>query len=123
MLLPLAAAVALAIGSASIVLAQTPTPAKSAVKKATRSVSGTVRSASPDFVVVSGRDKGKDAEWTFAVGTTTNIRKGSKAIVPGDLKAGDAVQVRYAERDGKAVAESIVVKGPRKDTKKAAAPK
>jgi uncharacterized cupredoxin-like copper-binding protein len=90
-------------------------------KQATRNVSGTVRSASPDVVVVSGRDKGKDAEWTFAVDTTTNIRKGSTAIVPGDLKAGDAVQVRYVERDGKAVAHSIMVKGPPKNAKKTAA--
>jgi len=82
-------------------------------------VSGTVRSASADTVVVAGRDKGKDAEWTFAVEPVTNIRKGSKAIVAGDLRAGDPVYVRYVERDGKATAESIVVKAPRKEAKKA----
>jgi hypothetical protein len=120
MLVSLAVAVALVIGSASLLLAQSSGPAKSAAKKASRKVSGTVRSSSPDIVVVSGRDKGKDAEWTFAVDPTTNIRKGSKAIVPGDLKAGDAVQIRFVERDGKAVAQSIVVKGPRKDAKKTA---
>ena len=52
--------------------------------------------------------------------STTNIRKGSKSIVASDLKAGDAVQVRYVERDGKAMAQSILVKGgPRKEAKKA----
>jgi hypothetical protein len=93
-------------------------PARPAAKKATRNVSGTVRSSSADAVVVSGRDKGKDAEWTFAVEPTTNIRKGTKAIVAGDLKPGDAVQVRYLERDGKAFAESIRVQSPKKDTPK-----
>jgi hypothetical protein len=125
MLLSVAIAIALVIGA---VLAQAQTPGvptvgkpadKPAATKATRNVSGTVRSGSPETVVVAGRDKGRDTEWTFAVGPTTNIRKGSKSITAGDLKAGDAVQVRYLERDGKAVAESILVKAPRKDPKKA----
>jgi hypothetical protein len=125
MLPSLAIAISLVIGAASA-QAQAPDTAaggkqadKPAAKKATRNVSGTVRSASPETVVVAGRDKGKDAEWTFAVEPTTNIRKGSKSITAGGLKAGDAVQVRYRERDGKALAESILVKAPRKDTKKA----
>jgi hypothetical protein len=70
-----------------------------------------VKSSSLDTVVVAGRDKGKDAEWTFAVEPTTDIRKGAKSIVAGDLKPGDAVQVRFIEQDGKATARSIVVKG------------
>ena len=83
-------------------------------KRAIPNVSGQVRSAGADIVVVTGRDKGKDAEWTFAIDPTTHIRRGSKSIVAGDLKPGDTVQVRYLERDGKAQAESILVKGPRK---------
>ena len=106
-------AVALAVGSTAH--AQAPSaPDKPAAAKATRNVSGTIRSASPDTVVVAGRDKGKDAEWTFAVEPTTNIRKGSKSIVAGDLKSGDAVQVRFVERDGKSTAQSIIVKAPKK---------
>ena len=121
MLVALAAALVLSSG---ISAAQTPAaPAKAAEKKATRNVSGTVRSATPETVVVAGRDKGKDAEWTFAVDPMTHIRKGSKSIVPGDLKTGDAVQVRYVERDGKAMAQSILVKPavkePKKEAKKA----
>jgi hypothetical protein len=88
---------------------------KPAAKKATQNVSGTVRSSSNDAVVVTGRDKGKDAEWTFAVEPTTNIRKGSKSITAGDLKAGDAVQIRFVERDGKALADSILVKAAKKE--------
>ena len=83
-------------------------------KRAIRNVSGKVRSAGGDVVVVTGRDKGKEAEWTFAIDPTTNIRRGSRSIVAGDLKPGDVVQVRYLERDGKAQAESILVTGERK---------
>jgi hypothetical protein len=126
MLVSLGLAGLLAISTSSVAVAQPSPSAKSAPKQATRSISGTVRSATPDVVVVGGREKGKDSEWTFAVDTTTNIRKGTKAIVPADLRAGDAVQVRFRERDGKAVAHSIVVKtarkdAPRKDAKKTAA--
>jgi hypothetical protein len=110
--------VALTTGSVPVVQAQTPKPQTETKaekpKKATRNVSGTVRSAGGDTVVVAGRDKGRDAEWTFAIEPNTHIRKGSKSIVAGDLKPGDAVQVRYLERDGKAQAESILVKAPRK---------
>ena len=83
-------------------------------KRAIHNVSGKVRSAGADVVVVTGRDKGKDAEWTFAIAPTTHIRRGSQSIVAADLKPGDSVQVRYLERDGKAQAESILVKGPRR---------
>jgi hypothetical protein len=80
-----------------------------APKATTRSVSGTVRSSSPDTVVVTGREKGKDSEWTFAVEPTTNIRKGTKAIVASDLKPGDGVDVRFVERNGKPHVEMIRV--------------
>jgi hypothetical protein len=105
----------LALGLNSLAFAQTSTaPDKAGATKATRNVSGTVRSATAETIVVAGRDKGKDAEWTFAVEPTTNIRKGNKSIVAGDIKSGDAVQVRYVERDGKAMAQSILVKAPAK---------
>ena len=113
-----AIALVLTCGAASIIHAQTTGSAiekkSEKPKRAIRNVSGNVRSAAGDIVVVTGRDKGKDAEWTFAVDPTTNIRRGTKSIVAGDLKPGDAVQVRYLERDGKAQAESILVRDPRK---------
>jgi hypothetical protein len=83
---------------------------KQDAKKATRNVSGTVKTSSADTVVVAGKDKGQDAEWTFAVEPVTNIRKGGKSITAADLKAGDAVQVRYTEREGKQMAQSILVR-------------
>ena len=115
--MPVALALALVLGIAGVAAAQAPTSGSTAAKKtdvqkpASRSVSGTVKSASLETVVVAGRDKGQDAEWTFAVEPTTNIRKGDKSIVAGDLKPGDVVQVRFAEQDGRAVARSILVKG------------
>jgi hypothetical protein len=107
-----ALALALALGAAGVAVAQTSTPGSTSPKKtASRNVSGTVKTSSMETVVVAGRDKGKDAEWTFAVEPTTHIRKGGKSIIAGDLKPGDAVQVRFTEQGGKAMARSIVVKG------------
>ena len=107
-----ALALALALGAPGVAAAQTSASGSTSAKKtAPRSVTGTVKSSSMETVVVAGRDKGKDAEWTFAVEPTTNIRKGSKSIIAGDLKPGDAVQVRFTEQGGKAMARSIVVKG------------
>ena len=100
--------------AAAVATAQTPaTPGsetkQDAKKATTRNVSGTVKASSADAVVVAGKDKGQDTEWTFAVEPVTNIRKGGKSITAADLKAGDAVQVRYTEREGKAMAQSILV--------------
>jgi ribosomal protein S1 len=117
------------IGLAGLAVAQTSTPApatpapattpapaqkpaemkKSDVKKA-KNAQGTIKSASPDSLVVAGKEKGKDAEWTFAVDSKTAIRKSGKAITAADLKAGDPVSVRYMDHDGKATAMAIQVK-------------
>ena len=56
---------------------------------------GTVKSASADSLVVAGKEKGKDAEWTFAIDAKTAIRKSGKAVTAADVKPGDQVQVRY----------------------------
>jgi len=97
--------------------ATTPTPAQkpaemkksSEVKKA-KNAQGTVKAASADSLVVAGKDKGKDAEWTFAVDSKTAIRKSGKAITTADVKPGDQVQVRYMDHDGKATAMAVQVK-------------
>ena len=102
-------AVALTLVPATFVSVYASPEPKASAKTPPRSVSGTVRSSSPDTVVVTGRDKGKDSEWTFAVEPTTNIRKGSKAIVASDLKPGDGVDVRFVERNGKPHVELIRV--------------
>jgi hypothetical protein len=118
------------IGLAGLAVAQTTTPApatpapattpapaqkpaeakpKSDVKKAKTAV-GAVKAASADSLVVAGKEKGKDMEWTFAVDSKTAIRKSGKAITTADLKAGDQVQVRYTDHEGKATAMAVQVK-------------
>ncbi len=95
--------------------------AKPAAKKvAARSASGTVKSASADSVVVAGKEKGKETEWTFAVDPKTKIRRAGKDITAADLKAGDPVQVRYTEHEGKAVAQSITVRAAKMAAKQPA---
>jgi hypothetical protein len=79
-------------------------------KPATKSAHGAVKSASADSIVVAGKDKGKDAEWTFAVDPKTKIKRGGKDAMAADIKAGDSVQVKYTEDGGKATAQSVMAK-------------
>ena len=128
--------VAFAAGLAGSALAQsTPAPAPpktetapkaepktddKAKKPAALNASGTVKTASADSLVVAGKAKGKDAEWTFAVDPKTKIRKNNKDVTAADLAAGDSVQVRYHAEGGKNVADSVMVRTAKKA---AAAPK
>jgi hypothetical protein len=89
------------------------------MKMKSKMATGTVRSASADSLVVAGKEKGKDAEWTFGIDAKTSIKKGGKTIPAADLKAGDPVTVQYAEHDGKATAQSVSVKAPPAAAKKA----
>ena len=111
-------AVAFVAGTTSFAFAQTTAPAPKAddkkmgeKKMSAKSASGAVKSASADSVVVAGKDKGKDAEWTFAVDAKTKIKKAGKDVAVADLKPGDSVQVRYMDHEGKTVAQSISVRG------------
>ena len=128
------------IGAVGIAVAQTPTPAPAPAttpaptqkpadakpkpaetKMKAKNAQGTVKSASPDSVVVAGKEKAKDTEWTFAVDSKTAIRKSGKAITAADLKPGDQVQVRYMDHEGKATAVAIQVK-PGANAAKSTAP-
>ena len=129
------------IGFAGLAVAQTPAPApatpapattpapaqkpaetkKSSDMKKAKTAQGTVKSASGDSLVVAGKEKGKDAEWTFAVDSKTAIRKSGKSITAADVKSGDQVSVRYMEHDGKATAMAVQVK-PGASSAKATAP-
>jgi Domain of unknown function (DUF5666) len=93
-------------------------------KMASKNANGTVKSASADSLVVAGKEKGKDSEWTFALDPKTKVKKSGKDVSASDLKAGDNVRVRYMEHDGKMVAQTITVSGggmAKKDEKKPAA--
>ena len=82
--------------------------------KKTKTATGTVKSASPDSIVVAGKDKGKDAEWTFGVDDKTKVKKAGKDTMAKDLAAGDKVTVRYMDHDGKATAMNVNVSGAKK---------
>ena len=131
------------IGFAGLAVAQTPAPApatpapattpapaqkpaetkKSSDVKKAKTVQGTVKSASGDSLVVAGKEKGKDAEWTFAVDSKTAIRKSGKSITAADVKPGDHVSVRYMDHDGKATAMAVQVKAGAASAKAAPAEK
>ena len=87
-------------------------------KMKTKSASGTVKSATADSIVVAGKEKGKDAEWTFGVDAKTKVTKGGKPATAADLKEGDHASVKYMEHEGKMVAQSVSAK-PSKAEKKA----
>lgn len=100
------------------------TAGKMEKKAAAKNASGTVKSASADSIVVAGKEKGKEMEWTFAVDPKTKVKKAGKDATAGDLKAGDTVQVKYTEEDGKATAQTVTAKQAKaaKMDKKAANP-
>src|ERR1043166_8475180 len=79
-----------------------PAAAPAEKKPAAHNASGMVKTAAADSIVVTGKTKGKDAEWTFSVDPKTKIRKGNKDITAADLAAGDNVSVRYHEEIGRA---------------------
>lgn len=123
-LLTLLVAAAFVAATTGLAAAQAPKDDKkpAAKKMTTKTASGTVKSAGADSVVVAGKEKGKDAEWTFGLDSKTKIKKGGKDVSAADLKAGDPVAVRYMEHDGKAVAESINVRAAGTAKKPAAKP-
>ena len=83
-------------------------------KPAAHNASGTVKTAAADSIVVAGKTKGKDSEWTFSVDPKTKIRKAGKDISAADLAAGDSVSVRYHEDAGKNVADAVMVRAAKK---------
>lgn len=91
-----------------------------AKKASTKTAVGTVKSASPDSLVVAGKEKGKEMEWTFALDDKTKVKKAGKEAMAKDLAAGDRVTVRYMEHAGKPTAMNVTASGP---DKKAAADK
>lgn len=106
-LLAVLVAVVFAMSSVGVSTAQDKT------KTTTRTAAGTVKVASGDGVVVVGKSKGQDAEWTFGVDGKTKIKRGGKDVSVAELKPGDAVSVRYMEHDGKSMAQTITVTAKR----------
>ena len=91
-----------------------PAAAPADKKPAAHNASGMVKTAAADSIVVAGKTKGKDSEWTFSVDPKTKIRKAGKDISAADLAAGDNVSVRYHEDAGKNVADAVTVRAAKK---------
>jgi len=121
------AAIAFVAGLAGAASAQAPAAQAPAEKKAdtktekkasSKTAVGTVKSASADSLVVAGKTKGKDTEWTFGVDPNTKIKKSGKDVTAKDVAAGDKVTVRYMEQDGKMTASNVTVSPPSKQAAK-----
>ena len=91
-----------------------PAAAPAEKKPAAQNASGTVKTAAADNIVVSGKAKGKETDWTFSVDPKTKIRKNGKDITAADLAAGDSVHVKYHADGGKNVADSVMVRAAKK---------
>jgi hypothetical protein len=85
-------------------------PAGDMKKPTVHNANGTVKSASADSLVVSGKKGKETTEWTFAVDSKTKIKKGGKDVTAADLAPGDNVHVRYREEGGKNVAAAVTVR-------------
>lgn len=91
-----------------------PAAAPAEKKPAAQNASGTVKTAAADNIVVSGKAKGKETDWTFSVDPKTKIRKNGKDITAADLAAGDSVHVKYHADGGKNVADTVMVRAAKK---------
>jgi hypothetical protein len=122
--------VAFVFASASLVAAQTPSPATKAddkkmedkkdasMKKAPHHTAvGMVKTAGPDNLVVTGKSKGKETEWTFALNDKTKVKKAGKEVMAKDLAPGDKVTVRYMDEGGKMTAMTVTASAASKQAK------
>jgi hypothetical protein len=105
--------IAFMFASSGLVVAQTPPPApkadeKTSMKKVPHHTAvGMVKTAGPDNIVVAGKTKGKDTEWTFALNDKTKIKKAGKDVTAKDIAPGDKVTVRYMDEGGKMTAMTV----------------
>ena len=120
--------IAFVFASAGLVSAQTPAPAtkpedkkmdKMEKKAPHHTAVGTVKMAGPDSIVVAGKAKGKETEWTFAVNDKTKIKKAGKDVTAKDLAPGDKVTVRYMDEGGKMTATTVSASAASKQAAKA----
>jgi hypothetical protein len=72
-----------------------------------------VKKTTDNGFVVVGREAGqkeqKEKEWAFAVDPATRIEAAGKVKAATELREGDPVTVTYTTRDGKVVAQSVMV--------------
>jgi hypothetical protein len=82
-----------------------------AKKPVTKTVTGTVKSATADSLVLltTGKDK-KTKEWTFVLDHGTKIHKAAKALDAKALAEKDTARVSYKEAEGKMIATDVAVR-------------
>ena len=120
--------IAFVFASAGLASAQTPAPAtkpeekkmeKMEKKAPHHTAMGTVKTAGADSIVVAGKAKGKETEWTFAVNDKTKLRKAGKDVTAKDIAPGDRVTVRYMDEGGKMTAMTVNASAASKQAAKA----
>jgi hypothetical protein len=90
-------------------------PAKPVKKVVAKHVTGTVKSAAADSLVLVTLNKDKtEKEWTFVLDKDTKIMKAGKPAEAKDLAEKDAATVSYKEADGKMHATSVTIKTAKK---------
>lgn len=78
-------------------------------KAAHKTVFGLVKSASSEKLVVIGKVRGKETEWTFTLDAKTRIKKNGRDATAADLAEGDAIAVRFVDR-GHNVAQAVTAR-------------
>jgi hypothetical protein len=87
-----------------------PAAAQNPSKMGTRSVTGSVKTATDKGLVVVGHEEGQqDKEWAFAFDGSTRIDADGKPRPATELREGDAVTVSYTNRAGKIIAQNVKV--------------
>jgi hypothetical protein len=90
-------------------------PATAAKKPVTKTVMGTVKSATADSLVLvtTGKDK-KTKEWTFVLDHGTKIHRAAKTVDAKALAEKDTARVSYREAQGKMIATDVAVRPAKK---------
>jgi ribosomal protein S1 len=87
-----------------------PAAKAAAAKPATKSATGTVKSATAESLVVAVKNK----DMTFVLDKDTKITKAGKKAEAKDLAEKDAATVTYVEAEGKMTAKTVTVKAAKK---------
>ena len=101
-------------GTSSTPAAPAPKPAAKPEAMKKKSVTGAVKGASGDslMLVTKGKD-GKAKDWTFVLDKDTKLMKAGKAIEAKDITDKDSATVAYTEAEGKMMAKTVTVTVPK----------
>jgi hypothetical protein len=86
--------------------------AQSQTREDVKTVTGTVKSATKDGFVVTGKEGDKEREYAFSIDDKTMVRNGNQRGSLSDLRPGDRVTVTFTGREGKSFAQMVTVARP-----------